>query len=375
MITINTKQRDYVVKISKNNVSEVVNEIISNFNTKNYIILTEKGIPEKFVSEIYNEINKTGVKCHLICLEKDGEKLKSFDVLEKVLENVMQNVKITRNSVFIALGGGVIGDLGGFTASVLMRGIKLVQVPTTLLAMVDSGIGGKTGINFCGYKNVLGTFYQPHLVLCNVNFLTTLEYSEYISGYVELFKHAIISDRFENLFNDLIENKSKIIQQNLDFLAGVIDISCRIKGDIVMQDENETLGIRSFLNLGHTIGHAIEKISELDGKILHGFAVAIGIIAEMKLAKELGILENAEMINQIEEHFKDLKIPTRLSDVINNAEKYHTIMMGKMLLDKKNNDARNEDVKISFALPKNIGKMQNVSIQYSELETLMKKII
>ncbi len=372
---VTTKQKSYNVDILNCNSAEIVANITTKFDANNYIILTENGVLRKAGEEISSKIIAMGLNCHVIYLESIGEGNKSFENAGKILENILKNVKVTRNSVLIGLGGGTIGDLSGFIASIMMRGIKLVHIPTTFLAMVDSGIGGKTGINFAGYKNIVGTFYQPDLVICNVKFLETLPYNEYISGYVELAKHAIISEKYPNLLAELLENEVNIFNRNLDFLSQIIKISCAIKADIVMQDELEILGIRSFLNLGHTIAHAIEKIPPLDGKILHGFAVAMGIIAEMKLAKELGVTQDTSILQAITQHFANLKIPVKISEILPNYTEYLNVIAQKVTLDKKNSNTKHEDLKISFALTSERGKIQNIQVAQGKLQDLLPKIL
>ncbi|WP_146820609.1 3-dehydroquinate synthase [Candidatus Deianiraea vastatrix] len=350
-------------------------KILSHFNAKSYIILTEKNIPSEYYNGIYHYLEANGANIHLIKLDSIGEKNKDFKVLTKVSKSIFENVTLTRNSVLIAIGGGVIGDLGGFLASILMRGIRFVQMPTTLLAMTDSSIGGKTGINAFGYKNVIGAFYQPDMVICNANYLKTLPYEEYISGYAEILKHAILTKEHVDFLPDLLKNEHKIASRDMRFLTGIIKISCQIKANIVSRDEREQNGVRAFLNFGHTIAHAVEKLKELDGRILHGHAVAIGMIAELKLAYKLGYFKDYELISILETHFENIKLPARLEQLIEVNSRVYRQILAKVTLDKKNHRNIGEDIMISFAIPKKIGAMENIRISLSSLKKLLSDIL
>jgi len=375
-MNIETKQRNYGISfIDTANYIKLGEEILYNFNTKNFIILTEKNIPHEYYNEIIQYFKIHSAKIHLINLESTGEGNKDFKIVETILENIFRSVTLNKNSVLIAIGGGVIGDLGGFIASILMRGINLVQIPTTLLAMADSSIGGKTGINGFGCKNIIGTFYQPNMVICNIDFLKTLSYKEYISGYAEIIKHSIITSEYRSFLQDLLRNENKILNRDSYFIKEILQISCKIKANIVNIDENETLGIRSFLNFGHTIAHAIEKLTQLDGKILHGNAVAIGIICELLFANKLGYFEDIDIINTLINHFQNLKLPVKLSEIIDINQGIYLQICNKVTMDKKNHQELNEDVMISFAIPTSLGNMKNIRIKLSKFKNILPHIL
>ena len=207
---------------------------------------------------------------------KSGELAKNAETFLEIL-NFLATEKLNRRDVVVALGGGVVGDLAGFAAACYMRGMKFVQVPTTLLAMVDSSVGGKTGINLSAGKNLAGAFYQPHAVICDVSALSTLPDEEFTNGCAEVIKYGVIADK------ELFELIKKPIRNNLE---NIISRCATIKRDIVTEDEYET-GIRKLLNFGHTIGHAIELLSNY--KISHGSAVAIGMAIETRAAVKAGI--------------------------------------------------------------------------------------
>lgn len=213
-----------------------------------------------------------------------GETTKSIGSLGPILSKMAQ-AKLDRRSAVIALGGGVVGDLAGFVASIYLRGVPFVQIPTSLLAMVDSSVGGKTGVNLPEGKNLVGAFYQPDLVIVDLDFLKTLPPREYAAGMAEVIKYGVIADR--SLFNSLSsvnnENRGQMIQRCIE-----------IKAEIVAKDEKETLGFRALLNFGHTLGHAIENVAGY-GVLLHGEAIAIGMRAAAHLSEELAGMSSEEV--------------------------------------------------------------------------------
>lgn len=374
MLEINTLGKKYNIDIFNN--ESLSEKILSKFGKASYILITESGIPQEKILKIESDLKNQNCEVCKILLPESGEKNKSATTSFNIIEKIFKETKITRKSVLIGIGGGVIGDLSGFIASILMRGIKYINIPTSLLAMVDSSVGGKTGINFFNIKNTIGTFYQPDLVLCDIDFLKTLSYRQYISGYSEIFKHAIISEEFGNFFEYLTLNSGKTKNRDINHLNKIIKMSCKIKKNIVEKDEFETLGIRSFLNIGHTIAHTIEKFPELDGEILHGEAVAVGIVVEMKISKEFGILKNFELIEKTENHFKDLGFNLNLEKLTTMSKKEIIKKISeKTQVDKKNELSENNSIKIGFALIEEINKIKNVSLEISQLEDILNKII
>jgi 3-dehydroquinate synthase len=220
----------------------------------------------------------------------DGEKFKNLKSLEHIYDELLK-YRLDRSSALIALGGGVIGDITGFAASTYMRGISYIQVPTTLLAQVDSSVGGKTGVNHELGKNMIGTFWQPDLVWVDVETLKTLPKREILAGIAEVIKYGVIYDR--ELFGFVEVAKEKILNLDKDSLTHIIKRSCRIKAEIVSRDERES-GLRSILNYGHTIGHAIETVTEYR-RFLHGEAVAIGMCLEAGLSRILNLINDNEL--------------------------------------------------------------------------------
>ena len=238
-----------------------------------------------------------------VFLFQAAEKNKTFLSLEKMLDFLRQHNAL-RDSTLVSVGGGITGDVAAFAASVYMRGIKLIQVPTTLLAMVDSSVGGKTAVNFKGIKNNIGSFYQPGMVLIDSNFLDSLTDKEYLNGLVESIKIAAIRDK--EFFEYINANKSSILKRSKAIMEYIIAESCRLKAEIVEQDEKEA-GIRKLLNFGHTAAHGIE--SDSNYKIHHGFAVALGMIYESKYALQNGYTDK-ETYEAVYGLLKSLKYPT-----------------------------------------------------------------
>ena len=271
---------------------------------------------------------------HIITLP-DGEEYKNFDSIHYALDRLF-DAKFDRNSYIISFGGGVIGDMSGFVASIFLRGIKFIQIPTTLLSMVDSSVGGKTGINNKYGKNLIGSFYQPEAVYIDTYFLKTLEKREFATGMAEVIKMAVMFDR--SFFENLKKRELK--------LEEIIKRSVELKAEVVNQDEKEK-GIRSVLNYGHTFAHVIENITNYK-TFLHGEAVAIGMVMANELAIELGLLtqkESQEIKNLLEKY----NLPTYFE--IKDVEEFYS----HFFLDKKTMDNN-----IKFILPNGIGNYKIV---------------
>jgi len=271
-----------------------------------------------------------------------GEESKNPEMLVSLV-NYLAEKKLTRSDVVIALGGGVTGDLAGFAAACYMRGIKLVQIPTTLLSAVDSSVGGKTAVNLEAGKNLFGTFYQPDLVLCDTNLLASLSNDVYKDGCAEIIKCGIIAD--EILFESL---KTPVKQQYENVIARCVEI----KRDIVEKDEFENAD-RMLLNFGHTIGHAIEKLSNYE--MSHGSAVAIGIAVETRIAASLKLC-SSEVLNDILDMLQLYELPRHTT--------YSVADITRACLSDKKRDGGN----ITFVLPKKIGSCTLKKIPILELE-------
>lgn len=268
-----------------------------------------------------------------------GESSKSIDQFDQILQMMLQQ-NSDRKSVVVAIGGGVIGDLAGFAAASFTRGIRFIQIPTTLLAMVDSSVGGKTGINLPGAKNMVGAFWQPLLVLIDTEVLSTLPERSYVSGLAEVVKYGVIDDA--EFFAWLESNAKRLVNRDADAVEHAVLRSCRSKASVVGEDERETSGRRAILNYGHTFAHAIEATCGY-GKLLHGEAVSIGMQMAARLAIKQGLTDQA-LLDRQTQLLLDCDLPTTLPDADAGA------MLPVMMKDKKVAHG-----KLRFVLPTRIG--------------------
>lgn len=313
----------------------VIESSYENFSIgENYdkvLILTDERVYKSQLESFIRSVNYENIEVYTV---KSGEESKSINTYQEVIEFCLR-INLTRKSLLIAFGGGVVGDLGGFVASTYMRGIDLIQVPTTLLAQVDSSVGGKTAINIGNIKNMVGTFYQPKKTYINVNSLQTLAKEEYLSGIGEVVKYGFIYDyEFLKYIN---KNIKDILNKNEDILKYIVKKCTDIKYDIVSQDEKES-GLRKILNLGHTFGHGIEKICNLN----HGFAVNIGTHMAFLLALEKKLIDK-DYYDEFIQISKELKLPV--------VVKYDN---SNDILEMMKSDKKNSFGNINLVLP--IGK-------------------
>lgn len=279
-------EKRYPIIINNDDIADLHKKILSYTDGKKFLVV----ISEK-VNKLYGKI--LGFEnCEKFIL-KDGEKEKNFKNYRKILDRALK-MQLTRKDAIIAIGGGVAGDIAGFAASTYMRGINFIQVPTTLLACVDSSIGGKTGIDTDFGKNLVGSFYQPKVVLINTNFLKTLDEKQFKTGLGEVVKYAFIEKSCQceeelNLTNFLTENTEKILDRQTKILEQLIEICIKLKISVVEKDEKEG-GLRKILNFGHTYGHAVEKITNYN-KYTHGEAIVKGMIFAFNLAVKRGLID------------------------------------------------------------------------------------
>jgi 3-dehydroquinate synthase len=263
---------------------------------------------------------------------EEGEGSKSYAGLEKVSEALI-SAKVERNDLVIALGGGVAGDLAGFAAAILRRGVDFVQVPTSLLAQVDSSVGGKTGINSPQGKNLLGAFHQPVLVVADTAVLDTLSPRQFRSGYAEVAKYGVLGD--EAFFAWLEANHAEIVRGG-PAREHAIATSCRAKAGVVSRDEREN-GERALLNLGHTFGHALEAVTGFSDRLFHGEGVSVGMVLAAQLSVQLGMIAEADA-QRVQRHLAEVGLPTKLQDIAGFAQEGLAdadTLMGLMAQDKK----------------------------------------
>ncbi|OGW81150.1 MAG: 3-dehydroquinate synthase [Omnitrophica bacterium RIFCSPLOWO2_12_FULL_44_17] len=267
------------------------------------LIVSHRTIAKYHSGTVKHSLEKAGFEVHSYLLPYGGERDKSEQVL-KSLWKKMADIGLDRSSALLALGGGVVGDLAGFAAATYMRGISVVQVPTTLLAQVDSAIGGKTGMDLYQVKNIVGAFHQPRMVICDMNTLKTLPLAEFRNAFAEVIKYGVIWDA--KLF-DLLEkktaafftslNRGKLNQKDFSFLEIIVYRSAKVKAEVVCKDEFETSGLRMILNYGHTFGHAFESVSNY--RISHGEAVAVGMMLAGELALREGLFPKSGQARQV----------------------------------------------------------------------------
>ncbi len=342
-LNVNLNQRSYDIIIGNNIRNNFANYLTKIGTFSKVIIITDENIAKLHLDEFSNILNQSNITHQNITL-KAGEQTKDFANLQNLCDKILSE-RIDRGTLLIAFGGGVIGDLTGFVASILLRGINFIQVPTTLLAAVDSSVGGKTAINSKYGKNLIGSFYQPKLVFCDLDFLQTLPSRDFISGYGEVIKYGLIDNK--NFFNYLIKNIEEIKKKNPEILKELIIKSCQIKAKIVSQDETEQ-GKRALLNFGHTFGHVFETQTGYTNELFHGEAVGIGMVMAAKMSSKLGLINEAN-VNEIQNHIEKSGLfssPTQVRKTWNKKE----------LLNHLYKDKKVKNNQLTFILLKNIGE-------------------
>ncbi|MBQ2645485.1 3-dehydroquinate synthase [bacterium] len=341
-VDINEKQKtSYPIFIGENLIEKADEYLQKYCKASKYFIITN----EKINNLWGNKLNIENSEKFII---PDGEKYKNYETLISILDKASE-LKLDRKSAFVAFGGGVIGDITGFAASIYRRGVNFVQIPTTLLAQVDSSVGGKTAVNNSYGKNLIGTFYQPKLVLADTKTLTTLDERQLKTGFAEVVKYAFIEKTCDcgnfNFLDFLSNNILEIKKLNLYYINEIVEISCKLKAGVVNKDEKEN-GLRAILNLGHTYGHALEKCSEYN-IFTHGEAVAIGLQVCFDLSFALSLIDEnyynkaTELINLFE--FNLPEHPYYSPDKIISAMKF---------------DKKVKDGKIIFILPTKEGEVK-----------------
>ncbi|MCF6202083.1 MAG: 3-dehydroquinate synthase [Methylococcaceae bacterium] len=311
--------------------------LIKHIKSKQVLIVTNVTVAPYYLSFL----QKSLVEFQVVTIElPDGEQYKNLENINKIFDHLLEN-KYSRNATLIALGGGVVGDMGGFAAACYQRGIPFIQIPTTVLAQVDSSVGGKTGVNHPLGKNMIGAFYQPQCVIADMDVLDTLDDRQLIAGIAEVIKYGLIRDL--EFFEWLEKNIGLLLARNKEALAYVIERSCLNKAEVVVEDEFES-GIRATLNLGHTFGHAIETGMGY-GMYLHGEAVSIGICYAADLSKRMGWITVDDMERVI--------ALLRLAQLPVCPPKE---MNAKQFLDLMAVDKKNVDGKIRLILLESIGK-------------------
>ena len=321
-------QRSYPILIGPNLIAAAGAEIAARFANRSVRIVTDANVAALHLPRLIASLEAAGIRAGDPVIVPAGEPSKSFGTFEHVCERVLAS-HIDRGSVLVALGGGVVGDLAGFAAAVLLRGLEFVQMPTTLLAQVDSSVGGKTGINSASGKNLAGAFHQPSLVLADTDTLDTLPARAMRSGYAEIAKHGLIVDA--PFFDWLDVNSTAVLQRNGPERTYAITRSCQVKAEIVARDEHEH-GDRALLNFGHTFGHALESLTGYGDAITHGEAVAIGSVLAFDLSVDLGLCA-PELLQRVAAHLRGVGLPTEIPPIDGLTP---AAMLEAMRADKKN---------------------------------------
>tara|TARA_B100001057_G_C22795114_1_gene929272 strand:+ start:492 stop:1586 length:1095 start_codon:yes stop_codon:yes gene_type:complete len=356
------KAKNYSIIIGKNSISTLNSEIKNHCpKCKKIAVIIDKKIPNKFLTKIKKNLRT--YKLYIIKVSS-SEKIKNLNQTSLFINKLLK-LNFNRTDLIIAVGGGIVGDMVGFVSSIYKRGINFINLPSTLLAQVDSCVGGKTGVNSTYGKNLIGSFYNPKVVITETEFLKSLPRREMICGYAEILKHAIIYDK--DFFNFLKKNTKKILSLDNKILIKSINRSCKIKLKFTEKDFQEK-GLRMKLNFGHTFAHALEIQNKYSNKLNHGEAVLVGMFIAIKIST-LKNLCSENTFNQIESLYNRNLLLKNLNNHLKKKEILKSIKYMK-------NDKKKEDEKISFIFLKRIGKTTvpgTYKYKTNQVENLIKK--
>jgi len=337
-------ERAYDILIGPGLIARAGAEIASRLKGRKAAVVTDENVAPLYLKALVASLDEAGIASAAVVLPA-GEKTKSFEHLMTACDKVLE-ARVERNDCVIALGGGVIGDLSGFAAGIVRRGVRFVQVPTSLLAQVDSSVGGKTGINSRHGKNLIGVFHQPDLVLADTDVLNTLSEREFRAGYAEVAKYGLI-DKPD--FFAWLEANWKAVFAGGSARIEAIAASCQAKADVVVADEREN-GQRALLNLGHTFGHALEAATAYDSsRLVHGEGVSIGMVLAHEFSARMN-LASPDDARRVERHLQEVGLPTRMSDIPGALPPAETLM-DAIAQDKKVKSGR-----LTFILTRGIGQ-------------------
>lgn len=321
-------ERAYDIVIGQGLLDGAGARLAAQFPGRRFGIITDDSVAKAQLPRLLASLDAAGIG-HAEIVVPHGEATKSFARLGEVVDGILA-ARLERGDLVVALGGGVIGDLAGFAAAIARRGMDFVQVPTSLLAQVDSSVGGKTGINSPHGKNLIGAFHQPKLVLADLGALETLPPREFAAGYAEVVKYGLIDD--EPLYHWLEANRTAIFAGDVALRGEMVARCCAAKTRFVLADEKET-GVRALLNLGHTFGHALEKATGYSDRLLHGEAVSIGMVLAHGFSAKLGLAPSQDT-GRIANHLNAAGLPTRLSDIPGDLPP-NDVLMTAIAQDKK----------------------------------------
>jgi 3-dehydroquinate synthase len=363
-VRVELGERSYDILIGRGLIAAAGTHIPPLLAKKHVVIITDANVAKLHLEALEHALSHAGVKVDSIIMPA-GEATKSFAEVER-LTGLLLDMKIERGTTLIALGGGVIGDLTGFVAAITLRGIDFIQVPTTLLAQVDSSVGGKTGINTPHGKNLVGAFYQPRLVLADTATLDTLPRRELLAGYAEVAKYGLIDE--PDFFTWLEANGVDVIEGDEAARRHAIAVSCRAKARIVGADERES-GARALLNLGHTFGHALEAECGFSNELLHGEGVAIGMLMAFDLSVTLGLCP-AEDAARVQRHLASVGLPTAPAAVQGR------FWSAERLVEHMGRDKKVKDGRIGFVLARGIGKsFHPAHVELAEVTAMLETAI
>lgn len=343
-VEVDLGDRSYPILIGRNLIERAGEEITARLPGIRVAIVTDETVAKLHLKTLESSLKASGIDSTTLTVPA-GEKTKRFEMFERLVDDVLA-LRLERGDAVIALGGGVVGDLTGFVAAVVRRGMKFIQVPTTLLSQVDSSVGGKTGINSRHGKNLIGAFHQPSLVLADTAVLDTLSEREFRAGYAEVAKYGLINDA---PFFDWLETNYAAIFAGGEERDEAVAHSCRAKAAVVAADEREA-GQRALLNLGHTFGHALEGAVAYDGtRLVHGEGVSIGMVMAFEFSAKLGICSTDDA-ERVERHLKTVGLPTRIRQIPGQLPPLDTFM-DLIAQDKKVSRGQ-----LTFILARGIGQ-------------------
>jgi 3-dehydroquinate synthase len=344
VVRVALRERGYDIQIGSGILPRAAQYIEPRSQPGHVVIVTDANVETPHATVVAESLVKDGASVDILVIEP-GEESKSIEVAAALWEQLL-GLGADRSTIVVAVGGGVVGDLAGFVAATFARGLTLVQVPTTLLAQVDSAVGGKVGINLPAAKNMVGCFWQPAGVLVDTEVLSTLANRDYRAGLAEVVKYGVILDAA--FFEFLEAHVEELNRRDNDVLRRVVARCCRLKADVVEKDEREKSGLRAVLNYGHTFGHALEAVAGY-GTLLHGEAVAIGMVCASRLAERIGRIDAETTARQVR-LLSALQLPTQLPAVDRKS------LVSAMWHDKKVNQGQ-----LRFVLPMVLGRAEMVS--------------
>ncbi|NKK71915.1 3-dehydroquinate synthase [Rhizobium leguminosarum bv. viciae] len=337
-------ERAYDILIGPGLIARAGAEIASRLKGRKAAVVTDENVAPLYLKAVVASLDEAGIVSAEVVLPA-GEKTKGFEHLMRACDKVLE-ARVERNDYVMALGGGVIGDLSGFAAGIVRRGVRFVQVPTSLLSQVDSSVGGKTGINSRHGKNLIGVFHQPDLVLADTDVLNSLSAREFRAGYAEIAKYGLI-DKPD--FFAWLEANWKSVFAGGSARIEAIATSCQAKADVVVADEREN-GQRALLNLGHTFGHALEAATAYDSsRLVHGEGVSIGMVLAHEFSARMN-LASPDDARRVERHLKEVGLPTRMSDIPGD------LPPAESLMDAIAQDKKVKSGKLTFILTRGIGQ-------------------